>query len=261
MEPKTNTPFSLELLEEKLAQKSEAKKNLPHQEKMERKAGGQGKKFSHIDFDGRVLGFLTPLGPSQVKSKYGIVWRFRCKCGNEVDKIANQVFHQLMPSCGCYRRPRTDYVATMKHGLSGHYIYNQWCSIIARCTNPKNPRWESYGGRGILISPEWRNDPQKFADYMGPRPSINHTIDRIDNNKGYEPGNLRWADRKTQQRNRRNNVIIEYNGLKMCAADWSDKLGLGQNCLMTRLRRGWPLEKALSPNGHFRVGRKPHPAP
>lgn len=228
---------------------------------MERKAGGQGKRYSQADFEGREIGLLTPLGPSQTKSKYGIVWRFRCKCGKEVDKIANQVFYKPIPSCGCYQRPRKDHAASMTHGLSGHYIYNQWCSIIARCTNPNNPRWDSYGGRGIGISPEWRNDPQKFADYMGPRPSCLHTIDRIDNNKGYEPGNLRWADKKTQQRNRRNNAIIEYGGLKMCIAEWSDKLGLKANCLSTRLRRGWPLEKALSSKVQIRVSRRPHPAP
>lgn len=247
MNPKINTPFSLEVLEAKQAQRLEAKGKLPPHEKMEKRVGGQGKRFCQSDFEGKQFGFLTPLGNSESKSKYGVVWRFKCKCGNEVEKIAHRVFAGLVRSCGCYAAPIR---GGLKHGLHGHYLYNQWCGIIGRCTNPNNTRWESYGGRGICIYPEWRNDPQKFLDYMGPRPSVNHSIDRIDNDKGYEPGNLRWADRKTQQRNRRANVVIEYNGLKMCVTEWAEKLGIDAHCLSSRIKRGWPLERAMSPKSY-----------
>lgn len=243
MNPKINTQFSLEVLEAKQAQRLEAKRKLPPRVKMEKRVGGQGKRFCQSDFEGKQFGFLTPLGKSESKSKYGVVWRFECKCGNEVEKIAHRVFAGLVRSCGCL--PST-HKGGLKHGLSGHYLYVRWCAIIDRCTNPNNSRWESYGGRGICLYPEWRNDPQKFIDYMGPRPSMNHTIDRIDNDKGYEPGNLRWADRKTQQRNRRTNFVIEYNGLKMCVTEWAEKLGLNASCLATRIKRGWPLEIAMS---------------
>jgi hypothetical protein len=254
MNPKIHTPFSLEVLEEKLAQKSKAKEKLPPPEKMARKAGGQGKRFDESDFQGKQFGFLTPLGKSDSKSKYGIVWRFQCKCGNKVEKIAHRVFNGLTRSCGCYRPAQN---GNIKHGLSRHYLYIQWCSIIDRCTNANNPRWSSYGGRGITLHPEWRRDPQKFLDYLGPRPSKNHTIDRIDNDKGYEPGNLRWADRKTQQRNRRTNAIIEFNGVKMCIVEWAERLGLQPKCLSTRIKRGWPLERALSPKS-YKHGKRDH---
>jgi hypothetical protein len=244
MNPKTNMPFSLEVLEAKRVQRLEAKEKLPLPEKMERKAGGQGKKFSPLDFEGRQFGFLTAIGKSEQKSKYGTVWRFKCKCGNEVEKIAHRVFSGNTRSCGCYIPPdRTP----LKHGLNGHYFYGQWRNIINRCTNPNDLRWSSYGGRGIGIYQDWKNNPQKFLDYLGPRPSPRHSIDRIDNNKGYEPGNVRWADHKTQQRNTRRNVFIEYKGVKMCIASWAEKIGLKIGTLNSRLRRGWSLERALNP--------------
>lgn len=251
MNPKIHMPFSLEVLEERQAQRLEAKEKLPPHGKMARKAGGQGKRFSQIDFENNQFGFLTPIGKSETKSKYGIVWRFRCKCGNEVEKIAHRVFSGNTRSCGCYIPPDR---SPLKHGLHGHYFYNAWCNIIDRCTNPNNGRWDSYGGRGITIFHDWRHDPQKFLDHLGPRPSQKHTIDRIDNNKGYEPGNVRWADRKTQHRNKRDNVLIEFNGLKMCIVEWAEKLGLKYTTLAARLRRGWPIERALTSKTYKFVG-------
>jgi hypothetical protein len=91
----------------------------------------------------------------------------------------------------------------IKHNLSKSPEYRCWQQIKARCLNPNHRMYPHYGGRGITISPEWENDFQAFLSYVGPRPSSKHSLDRIDNNRGYEPGNVRWADWFVQVRNRR----------------------------------------------------------
>lgn len=79
--------------------------------------------------------------------------------------------------------------------------YRIYKSIVQRCTNPKLPYWKNYGGRGIRIYEPWRKSFQAFFEYVGPRPSKHHSLDRIDNDRGYEPGNVRWATRMQQARN------------------------------------------------------------
>lgn len=91
------------------------------------------------------------------------------------------------------------------HGYSRHPYYPRWSDIVRRCTRPDHPAWKNYGGRGISMAPEWMTDPGAFCRYLeglGPRPP-KYTLDRVDNNGNYEPGNLRWASRKTQRVNQR----------------------------------------------------------
>jgi len=242
MNPKTHTQSPLGKEAESLVQKSKLNLKLPPPEKMERKAGGQGKAYHEIDFAGKVFGLLTPIKRADVKSKYGTIWIFQCSCGNVVEKVAHRVFKGLTKSCGCYHPPRD----ISKHGIHGSTIYRIWCGIINRCCNSKNKRWPDYGGRGIALSPLWRNDPLAFANYLGPRPSPSHSVDRIDVNGDYEPGNVRWADRKTQQRNMRSNVVIKFNGESKCLSEWAEIIGIKQSCLAARIRRGWSLERAMS---------------
>ena len=117
--------------------------------------------------------------------------------------------------------------------------------MIQRCTNPKNDRFASYGGRGITVCERWRRSFDAFATDVGARPSRQHTIDRIDNTKGYEPGNVRWATAIQQQRNMRSNVQVTFRGETLLLVEWAERLKIKYTTLSLRLFRGWSVERAL----------------
>lgn len=96
----------------------------------------------------------------------------------------------------------------LKHNLSGSIEYRTWWHMIQRCNNPDHPSYAHYGARGIMVHPEWAQDPVSFIDYIGPRPSDDHSLGRKDNSKGYEPGNVRWETPDQQARNRRTNSEV-----------------------------------------------------
>lgn len=123
--------------------------------------------------------------------------------------------------------------------------YRTWINIKTRCYNPRTPAWPNYGGRGITMAVEWLNSFETFLRDMGPRPSSKHTIDRIDVNGNYEPGNCRWVTRKVQCRNMRSNRIVHLNGKEMPLAVAVENLGLKYNTVLYRLLRGWKVEDAL----------------
>ena len=123
--------------------------------------------------------------------------------------------------------------------------YSMWCAIKARCFNPKNKAFRYYGGRGITMCEEWRNDFPAFLAYVGRRPN-GMTLDRIDNNRNYEPGNVRWAALMDQLSNRSNTHLIEYNGEKMMVSQWAKKLGMNHRTLKARIQRGWSIESAFT---------------
>lgn len=137
--------------------------------------------------------------------------RCACDCGTVVAVPLKKLRSGGQVSCGCRRRERLLAMNVsvshprLSHGLSEHPHYDRWCGMMARCHNPESKDWPNYGGRGIAVCQEW-HDPAAFIDYadrvLGPMPS-GHTIDRINNDGDYEPGNVRWADYSTQNRNRR----------------------------------------------------------
>lgn len=118
--------------------------------------------------------------------------------------------------------------------------------MLSRCTNPKTPAYKNYGGRGITVCDRWRHDYAAFRADMGPRPTPEMEIDRIDNNGNYEPGNCRWATPKEQSRNQRRNRKIEHDGQSLVAVDWSEKTGIHDRSIKSRLRYGWTAEEALT---------------
>ena len=118
--------------------------------------------------------------------------------------------------------------------------------MVARCVNRNIPSWENYGGRGITICDRWLKFEDFLAD-MGPKPSNGYSIDRIDVNGNYEPGNCRWATIHEQSRNKRTNRFIEWNGRTQIVSDWAKELGMSTSLLEARLGRlGWPLDKAMT---------------
>lgn len=113
-----------------------------------------------------------------------------------------------------------------------------------RCSNAKHFAFKDYGGRGIRVCESWR-EFEAFMSDMGVRPD-GMTLGRIDNEKGYEPGNCRWETQKSQARNRRNSKLIEYGGAVKTAAEWAEIAGITQCLLHVRMKLGWSIEKTLS---------------
>ena len=137
------------------------------------------------------------------------------------------------------------------HGQKGTSLYSTWCTIKTRCSNPRSPDYPRYGGRGIGMWPEWRASFAAFHAYilahLGERPP-GQTLDRIENDRGYEPGNVRWATVAEQTRNRggrRSNRLVTFEGQALCLADAAKAAGLPITTVYNRLKRGMSDDEAL----------------
>lgn len=135
-----------------------------------------------------------------------------------------------------------------------HPLQSLYDSMIYRCYNDKCTQFADYGGRGIRVCDKWLpNQPYaqgfwNFVADMDKRPD-GTTIDRINNDGGYEPSNCRWATRAEQQRNRKNNVMLTYRGKTQCAKDWAIEIGVADNTILHRIKRGLLIEEILKPKG------------
>lgn len=123
--------------------------------------------------------------------------------------------------------------------------YQTWIEIKRRCHDSTRHDYPRYGGRGIKVCYEWLISFQAFLNHVGKRPSKNHSLDRINSNRGYEPGNCRWATRKEQGRNKSNNRLITYKNQTLCLSEWCELLGIKRHVIKCRLSLGWTVEKAF----------------
>lgn len=139
----------------------------------------------------------------------------------------------------------------LKHGLHGTLTYARWKSMKQRCQDRNAVNFHQYGGRGITVCERWR-DFNSFLTDMGECPGGGMTLDRIDNSKGYEPGNCRWATRREQANNKTNNHLIEWRGEIKTAAEWSRTTGIPIGTILNRIRFGWSIEAALTRSAHER---------
>lgn len=184
-------------------------------------------------------------GRLMVLSAKGKSRNCRCDCGNEVSiDNACKLKSGNTRSCGCLRRELTG-KTSRKHGASKTLIYAVWSTMIQRCTNPNNKKFYRYGGRGIMICQRWRESFQAFLQDMG-EPPAGHSLDRINNDGNYEPGNCRWAPTETQARNRSNNRLLMFKGKTQTIIEWAKELGIARNTIQTRLRLGWKIERVLN---------------
>jgi hypothetical protein len=164
----------------------------------------------------------------------------QCDCGRQKSIRVDGVLSGHSKSCGCFN-PK----GRLIHGHARSPEYKVWVAAKQRCKNQKDARYKDYGGRGISLSPDWESF-ENFHRDMGSRPSSLHTLDRIDNNKGYEKENCRWTTQPVQQRNRSNNRRITFNGVTLCITDWAARTGISLSTLRKRISNGWELEKALT---------------
>ena len=144
-----------------------------------------------------------------------------------------------------------------RHGHGGTPTHNSWRAMLDRCFRPKHHQHQDYGGRGISVCPRWQESFLNFLQDMGPRPA-GTTLERRDSNQDYSPSNCYWATRKEQNRNKRSNRLLTFQGSTLSLSAWAEKVGLKAHTLAARLDLyGWTLERALStPMGASHLGHR-----
>ncbi len=129
-----------------------------------------------------------------------------------------------------------------------------WANMKQRCLNPKDDKFKDYGGRGITVCREWLDSFEQFFADTGPRPELEYTLDRIDVNGNYEPGNVRWATKREQANNRRVTPHLTLDGETLPLTEWAIRLGLSSATIRGRINRGWPIERVFAPTQRHAVG-------
>ncbi len=184
------------------------------------------------------------------------VWRCVCDCGTERDVQERSLVLGGSGSCGCLR---DELLAKrgLRHGDARERsaLYVLWSNIRQRCLNPESRNYRNYGARGIGFHAPWADSYTTFkvyiAEALGPRPN-GASLDRIDNDKSYEPGNVRWANRRQQSRNQQRTVRLTHRGKTLLLVEWAEELGISPKVIETRLARGWSVDRALSEPPHWR---------
>jgi hypothetical protein len=201
-----------------------------------------------MDLVGQPIGHWAVLSFAGRDKNCHELWLCRCECGTERIVRGDPLRSGKSQSCGCFPHEALGKTKTT-HGYSGDPIYPTWQSMNQRCYNPKDKIYPYYGGRGITVCDRWRNSIEAFRDdilaEIGERPE-GCSLDRINNNGNYEPGNVRWATRKQQNRNKRSNVRHEWNGQRLTLSELEDITGIPYGTLWCRVKRGWSVEKALT---------------
>lgn len=197
------------------------------------------------DLTGQKFGFWTVIKRGHIDKKTTF-WTCECECGTIKDVRAGDLKNGKSVSCGCYQRKFAKEV-NLKHGKIKTRLYSIYSNIKSRCYNFNFPRYKDYGGRGIKLCNEWKDNFMNFYNW-----AINNgyndelTIDRIDNDSNYEPSNCRWITKKEQNRNTRSNHLLTYKGETKCVADWAKEKNIGYQTLLKRINvYKWTVEQAL----------------
>jgi len=216
---------------------------------------------------GDVYGRLTVIGEAAQEDNSNYA-RCKCSCGKVRDFLIRNITTGKSRSCGCAWREAASN-RLKKHGLSWgengkmNRLYKIWLDMKERCYNSKNSSFKRYGGRGVTVCDEWRNDYSAFHEWAlrnGYKPGL--TIERVNNDGDYCPENCVWADRRAQARNRSTNHILKYRGKNYTLAEASELSGLDHSTLIGRLSRGWSVKDAIEKpldnrGGHNCLSSKP----
>lgn len=170
-------------------------------------------------------------------------FRVRCLCGKEKDVRYDHIVGGKIRSCGCLSIERPWRIT---HGRSNSKVYKTYLRIKLRCFKEQHPDYPDYGGRGITMCARWQNSFEAFLEDMGEPPSPHHSIDRINPDGSYEPGNCRWATNTEQQNNKRNNIYIIIGGQKRSMADWCRHFNVNYGIARQQyVRYKWPIERVF----------------
>lgn len=213
-----------------------------------------------LNLSGLRFGRLVALSESG-RSGRAITWRCICDCGTSCSVRTASLRRGHTLSCGCITREQTvkRNRAAAKHGMHRSNEFSIWLGIRKRCLSPGSPTYKNYGARGITLHPDWVASFESFYAHVGKRPSTSHSIDRIDNTRGYEPGNVRWATPAQQGSNRRTNVRGLIDGVPMTAAEISRATGIPSSTILMRMKKGLTGRALTAPPRRW-SGDAPAPA-
>jgi hypothetical protein len=210
-----------------------------------------GKAHNFSDITGKVFERLTVIGFAGNRNGRSY-WYCRCECKQVCEIQTSQLRCRKAQSCGCLNSERSKRRRTT-HGARSdgqvHYLYSTYRGILARCRKPLSTSYKNYGARGITVAEQWGESFERFRDdvlaEIGERPA-GTSLDRIKNDKGYEPGNIRWATRPQQARNTRRSRLLTINGCTKCLIDWLKEPGARTRWIVTdRLNKGVEPSKAV----------------
>lgn len=190
---------------------------------------------------GAIFGLLKVTGPA-LAGDHGTKYPVECVCGVASCPYACHLVSGRTRSCGeCLPR------GLRTHGMSDYQEYGIWVQMCSRCQVKTNPRYHYYGGRGITVCKRWNSSFELFYADMGPRPSPKHSLERDDNDKGYSPGNCRWATRGVQMRNTRANLVVKAFGVTAPLAAHCEARNMPYELARSRIKYfGWDAERALT---------------
>jgi hypothetical protein len=196
-----------------------------------------------LNITGKRFGRLTVTAYAGKRGQLSY-WKCACDCGTNTIVFVSNLTSGHTQSCGCLQVENT-IKARSKHKGYRSSEYGTWSALKSRCTNPNDKGFAYYGARGIKVCQRWMDDFANFLADMGERPSPKHQLDRIDNDKDYEPNNCRWVTRQVQLSNTRRNVFLTYDGRTMTVSAWARERGIKRTTIEARLRRGWPVDQSL----------------
>lgn len=194
-----------------------------------------------IDLCGERFGRLTVTSRSEVNMYDKPAWTCTCTCGATCVIAGSSLRMGVTTSCGCAQKElaaKNLRAAATTHGMHGTPEYYRWASMKLRCYVKTHYAYPRYGGRGITVCDRWRDSFESFLADVGHRPTIEHSLDRIDNDGHYEPNNVRWATKQEQANNRGNNVRITYNGETRTQAEWARLIGITPEGVAYRHKHG-----------------------
>lgn len=207
-----------------------------------------GQRFGKLVVLEEIQQHFTPSGRS-IR-----LFNCQCDCGNVSVARTQWLTDGRVVSCGCHGKSLGG-KRTKTHGMSLSGEFYSYQNMIARCSNPALPSFKNYGERGIFVAHEWIGDGgfERFLEHVGKRPSDKHTIDRIDTNRGYEPGNVRWATRIEQAMNKRNSIYVTFQGQRHFLMDLCEKFCVRYQTAYRMMRRGISADEIFGPhNLHVR---------
>lgn len=210
-----------------------------------------------IDLTGQRFGFWVVVGPPERRNG-ATMWPCKCDCGTKRLVNGRSLRMGGTSSCGCrfkgkpnnrggeWGRIENPRKANKTHGKSKTRLFRIYTGMKGRCYNQKNASYKNYGGRGIQICKEWLDDFSVFYEWaVNNGYGDNLSIDRIDAEGDYCPENCRWATRKEQANNTRQNRFLEFNGETHTVKEWADIIGISEQTIRGRLREGWNTEDVL----------------